>query len=296
MSLENRSETDIGRRLEPADVTPDRTSVSIDDAPPQVAPARSRPDTPRDDDDGTLIQSVDRALTLLELLADAPQELRLQDLARMAGLKPPTCHHILNTLVARGYASKLAQPRSYYLGPRIVELAAMRGARFDIVREARPILERLHAETRARIRLASFSGTALTVLCQFGEDGEPGEDLSFAAHATALGKAILAWLPETEIARVVADRGLVAFTANTIDNLGDLVESLRQVRRHGFAVEDREFRLETVAIGCAIRDRAGAVVGSISGDLPPGRPDQERLRALQILVNRSARELSALVP
>ncbi|MCX8997446.1 IclR family transcriptional regulator [Rhizobiaceae bacterium BDR2-2] len=296
MSLENKSETVSARRLEPADVTPDRTSVSIDDAPPKIAPARSSSATPREEEDGTLIQSVDRALTLLELLADAPQELRLQDLARMANLKTPTCHHILNTLVARGYASKLAQPRSYYLGPRVAELAAMRGTRFDIVREARPILQRLHAEAHARVRLAGFSGTALTVLCQFGEDGEPTEDLSSAAHATALGKAILAWLPETEIARVVADRGLVAFTANTIDNLGDLVESLRQVRRHGFAVEDREFRSETVAIGCAIRDRSGAVVGSISGDLQPAPPDHERLRILQTLISRSARELSALVP
>lgn len=292
------TEHPAGRRLEPADVTLDRTSVSIDDVghrgPISPSPTAGR----QEDDDGTVIQSVDRALALLEVLADAPRELRLQDLARIVNLKPSTCHHLLNTLLVRGYVSKLAQPRSYYLGPRVGELAAMRGARFDIVREARPILEKLQLEAGGRVCIAGFSGTALTILAQLGAgSADAGEDISTAAHATALGKAILAWLPETEIARVVADRGLAAFTPKTIDNLGDLVESLRQVRRHGFAIEDGEYRSDTTAIGCAIRDRSGAVIGSVSGYLSDEHPNnQDGLRRLQLLVSRAAKELSGLVP
>ena len=111
-------------------------------------------------------------------------------------------------------------------------------------------------------------------------------------QATALGKAILAWLPEPEIARVVADHGLAPFTKTSIVSLGELVESLRQVRRHGFAVEDREYREDEIAIGCVIREKAGAVVGSVGASVPVDGPSAANLQQLQIAVSHAAREIS----
>ncbi|WP_375691771.1 IclR family transcriptional regulator [Pseudooceanicola sp. LIPI14-2-Ac024] len=284
----------VQQRLEPADITNARTQVSMEDA--HTARAAPGWKAPADKGDQTTVQAVDRALTLIETLAEAKHELRLQDIARMTGLKLSTCHHLLNTLLLRGYVAKMDRPRAYFLGPRISEIASMRGARFDIVREARPFLDRLASETGATVRLAAFEGTDLSTLCELsGETGALPDGLGIvdAAHATALGKAILAWLPEPEIARVVADHGLPGLTGRTIVSLGELVESLRQIRRHGFAVEDREFADTEVAIACVIRDRAGAVIGSVGASVLVERTDNERLQALQLKVADTAREISA---
>ena len=89
-----------------------------------------------------------------------------------------------------------------------------------------------------------------------------------AAHATATGKAILAWLPPTELDRIVADKGLTAFTPNTITDIEKLGEELRLVRRNGYAIDREEFRPGVICLGAAIRDHAGAVVGSISVSSP----------------------------
>ena len=92
---------------------------------------------------------------------------------------------------------------------------------------------------------------------------------------------------------MVADHGLSPLTRNTIVSLGELVESLRQVRRHGFAIEDREFRDDEVAIGCVIREKAGAVVGAVGASLQAGSADTARLQDLQLAVSTCAREISA---
>lgn len=291
--MEDEYQDLVQRRLEPADITNTRTQVSMEDAhAARATPGWKAPDK----GDQTTVQAVDRAITLIETLAETKHELRLQDIARMTGLKLSTCHHLLNTLLLRGYVAKMDRPRAYFLGPRISEIASMRGARFDIVREARPFLDQLSSETGATVRLAAFEGPDLTTLCELsGETGALPDGLGIvdAAHATALGKAILAWLPEPEIARVVADHGLPRLTGRTIVSLGELVESLRQIRRHGFAVEDREFVDTEVAIACVIRDRAGAVIGSVGASLLAERTDSERLQALQLKVADTAREISA---
>lgn len=282
-------------RLEPADITADRTKVSMADAHAPAAPGwEAAAEKPGDQ---TTVQAVDRAINLIEVLAEAKEELRLQDIARMTGLKVSTCHHLLNTLLRRGYVAKLDKPRAYFLGPRLSEVAAMRGARFDLVRAARPFLEKLAQETGATVRLAVFEDTDLAVLCEVtGSSAMRPErsEIVSAAHATALGKAILAWLPEPEIARVVADHGLPGFTQRTITSLGELVESLRQIRRHGFAVEDREFREREVAVACVIREKAGAVIGSVGVALSATDDDAPHLQRLQRQVNEAAREISSV--
>ena len=69
------------------------------------------------------IQSVDRALSILEVLAAATGEMPLGEIAERAGLNPSTCHHLLGTLVVRGYVGQTPSTRSYFLGARITQLA-----------------------------------------------------------------------------------------------------------------------------------------------------------------------------
>ena len=114
-----------------------------------------------------------------------------------------------------------------------------------------------------------------------------------AAHAAATGKAILAWLPPSELDRIVADKGLTAFTPNTITDIEALKEELRLTRRRGFSIDREEFRPGVICLGAAIRDHAGAVVGSISVSSPAFRATQEYLDQIKVHLIAVTDELSA---
>lgn len=291
----------LERRIEPADITSEQTGIPLEStAPPSPPPEIPAGELPADRDGGLVIQSVDRALTILEVLAASAEPMRLQEIAAATELKAPTCYHLLNSLVVRGYAARNAHPRSYSLGPKLVEISRSGSSSHDITRSARPHLEALRSKTGSTTCLAALQGTYLVLR----DEIEGSADLSLtlyrqqlgrAVHATALGKAILAWLPESQIARVVADNYLTRFTARSIDNLAELVESLRQIRRHGFSIEDRELQDDVVGVACALRDRSGGVVGSIGCLVPATKASSEVLGALRVDVADCAKTISQLI-
>lgn len=264
------------------------TLTSTDPAiemPPPAAKSRRR------------IQSVDRALDILEVFTRAKGEMKLGEVAAAAGLNVSTCHHLLTTLLERGYVGQSPRGRTYYLGGRIIELAASRVRQMDLVEIATPELKRLNAETGETVHLAVMLGHDLVTLAKIDsphavrvDSGSIGK--SNAAHATATGKAILAWLPEPEIARIVAEKGLTRFTPRTIVELPELIEHLRLVRRNGYAVDEEEFQPGVICIGSAIRDHSGAVIGSICCSLPVMRAQPEHLESVKDKVRASARLLS----
>ncbi|MCS0501999.1 IclR family transcriptional regulator [Ancylobacter mangrovi] len=286
-------------RIEPSDVTSEMAQVVVQDSVPAHGPATA-PGAPREKDDASVtIQSVDRALSILEYIASAREPRRLQDVAAAVGLKVPTCYHLLNSLVKRDFVRRNAHPKFYYLGPKLAELAHRESAAFDIRRGVRGVLKDLARDSQASAAMASLTRTHLELSVEVEAPGGLSfdgyrDDIRRACHATALGKAILAWLPEAEIARVVAEHGLPVFTERTIDSLGELIESLRLVRRHGFAVEDGEYRPGVSALALAIRDPWGAVVGSIGCLIPRDSDEMARLRDLHRQVDAAARSVSAM--
>ena len=120
--------------------------------------------------------------------------------------------------------------------------------------------------------------------------------MTHAAHAVANGKAILAWLPETELARVVADNGLSTFTLHTITTLSSLIEELRLVRRSGFAVEDGEFHTGQTGFAATVRDMSGAVVGSIGVTIERKRATEAYSDYISRAVVKCAKDLSSRMP
>ncbi|MDZ5698304.1 IclR family transcriptional regulator [Chelativorans sp. M5D2P16] len=244
-----------------------------------------------------LIQSVERALLLLETLAEHDGPLLLNELARNANLNVSTCHHLLATLVARGYVLHGGRNRGYMLSSKLRELAEMADREVDILDFVRADLEKLNANLRESVQMAVLRGSALVTQVRYGSmmptHVEPDEIKKMrAAHATATGKAILAWLPEAEMARVVSDNGLTAFTPNTITTLSGLIEELRLVRRSGFAIDEEELEENVICYGAALRDGAGAVIGSISCSIPKSRATPDYRTHIARSVVRCAQDLS----
>ena len=249
---------------------------------------------------GRTVQSVERAFDILELLANAGRELQLREVAQITGLNVSTCHHLLSTMVKRGYAGQNPRGRTYFVGSKVLELSDSRLRQFDILDVAMPELRKLNQATGESVHLAVMQGHDLTTLAMLESTqpirvGTNGTGKTNAAHATATGKAILAWLPETEIARVIAEKGLSRFTDKTITGIADLMENLRHVRRNGYAVDREEFQPGVTCIGSAIRDHAGAVIGSISCSMPNIRAGGEHFDAVNGAVRQSTTILSELL-
>src|SRR5207344_488263 len=147
------------------------------------------------------IQSVDRALFLLETIAEAGGEATLTELANRTGLNISTCHHLLATLIQRGFAAKVPGPRIIYLGHACLQV--------DLPRRAQPYLETVNQATGETVHLAALQGDSVVTLSVREarhavrvDTGKIGK--LEAPHATSVGKAILAWLPEDEMRRILA--------------------------------------------------------------------------------------------
>jgi DNA-binding IclR family transcriptional regulator len=196
--------------------------------------AKACPPRARSDSDRHSIQSVDRALVLLETIAEAGGEASLTDLANRTGLNISTCHHLLTTLIQRGFAAKMPGRRLYALGGRILYLGHA-CLQVDLPRRAQPYLETINQATGETVHLAALQGDSVVTLAVRetrhavrADTGKVGR--MEAPHATSVGKAIMAWLPEDEIHRILTG-GMKRFTDKTITEFPALLESLRVVRR-----------------------------------------------------------------
>lgn len=251
----------------------------------------------RRNENGASIQSVDRALILLETIAELGGETTLSKLASRTGLNISTCHHLLATLVQRGFVTKGLGRRGYALGARILYLSHA-CLQVDLPRRAQSALDRINQTTGETVHLAALQGDELVTVLKREtrhavrvDAGTVGS--ADAAHATATGKAMLAWLPEGEIRRIVMAHGMFRFTSNTITDFDELIEALRLVRRNGYAIDREEFLPGVICIGNAIRDQSGAVVGSISVSTPTMRATDAHLALMRDEVIAATRALSA---
>ncbi|MET0277508.1 MAG: IclR family transcriptional regulator [Pseudorhodoplanes sp.] len=244
------------------------------------------------------IQSVDRALSLLEALAEAGGEASLTDLSRRTCLNVSTCHHLLSTLVNWGYVAKVPGRRSYALGARVLYLGHACLRQVDLPRKAQVHIDRINHITGETVHLAVLQADTIVTLVKREarhavrvDTGMVGR--SDAPHATATGKAMIAWLPEDQMRRMLQPHGMKKFTDNTIVDFDVLIEELRHVRRNGVAIDREEFQPGVICVGSAIRDHSGAVVGAISASAPAMRATDEHLALMRQEVIAATNALSA---
>ena len=236
------------------------------------------------------LSAAEKTLSVLEALADHS---RIADIADASGLPKPTVHRILQTLVQRGFAR--ADGRGGYLGgPRILSLAGRFLQRLDVAEHVRPTLRDLQERTGWTVHLALLSGDEAVYVAKL-EGVRPYHlasrvGMSLRLHCTSIGKAILAALPDDEVRALVRRTGLPARTERTITDARALLAELAVVRRRGYAEDHEENEAGVRAVGAAVVNHTGEVVGGVSAaalvDLADAPPD------LPQLVVRAAAEVS----
>jgi IclR family acetate operon transcriptional repressor len=212
------------------------------------------------------VQSISRALDLLELLADAGGVQALSQLAASSGLPLPTIHRLMRTLASRGYVRQ-ERSRRYALGPRLIRLgeaaSRMLGA------WARPHLAALVDVTGETANLALLDGDEVTYVAQVpGRHAmrmftEPGRRV--LPHCTAVGKVMLAQLPAAEARGILARSGMPAATSATITDPDVLLAQLSVIRRQGYAVDEGEQEVGVRCFAAFVPDAPAMAALSVSG-------------------------------
>jgi DNA-binding IclR family transcriptional regulator len=220
------------------------------------------------------VQSLDRALDLLEALANAG-ELGLSDLAARTGLVPSTAHRLLSTLVERGYAAQSAAGGRYLIGYKLLELASGLQDRVERLRPAaREHLEAIQRETGETTNLVVLEGREVVYIDKV--DGTRSVRLflevgrAIPAHTSGAGKAILAWRAPEDVAALLGGAPLARSTRHTITTLDGLHEEFARIRRRGFATDNEEHEDGVACVGTPVFDHRGISIAalSVSGPTP----------------------------
>jgi DNA-binding IclR family transcriptional regulator len=247
-----------------------------------------------DREDAGPVQSVDRAVTILEILA-RDGEAGVTEVARELGVHKSTASRLLAALDRRELVTQDVVRGRYRLGVGLVRLAGAAGRGLDLVQESRPVCRALAQEVGETVNLAILSGRDALYLDQVAGPAAlsphnwAGQRIPL--HATSDGKVLLAYLPEAELADCLAPP-LARFTERTITAAADFPSLLAEVRRHGYATAVEELEAGLTAVAAPVRNAEGAVIASISASGPTFRIPADRIPGLASAVRRAAAEVS----
>ena len=243
---------------------------------------------------GGPIQSVDRAVTILEILA-RDGEAGVTEVARELGVHKSTASRLLAALDRRELVAQDAARGRFRLGIGIVRLAGAASARLDVVQESRPVCRALATEVGETVNLAILSGRDALYLDQVAGPAAlsphnwAGQRIPL--HATSDGKVLLADLPEAKRTEYLVPP-LARFTDRTITALDEFPRVLAEVRRRGFATAVDELEAGLTAIAAPVRNAEGHVAASISASGPSFRIPADRIGQVAESVRRAAAEVS----
>lgn len=245
------------------------------------------------------MQSVDRALALLEALAARPEGVRLSDLARSESLPPSTTHRLLTALEQRGFAQFDALTKHWHVGARafIVGVAFTRWQSF--IAASLPFLRRLRDVTRETANLGVLQEGEVVTVAQV-ESREIMRAIAAPGGRTpvmnsGMGKAIVATWPDPDIAALVIRHGLRPITANSLRNLEAVRREIVAIRAKGYALDREEFKPGMRCAAAVVWSAAAEPIGALSVSALAARMPEDKLPAMGELVAEVARDLTRVM-
>lgn len=226
------------------------------------------------------VQSLARGLAVIKAFdADTPR-LTLSDVARATGLTRAAARRFLLTLADLGYVR--SDGRWFTLTPRVLELGYAYLSSQTLPEIAEPHLERLVAEVHESSSVSVLDGSDIVYVARVATARIMTVAITvgtrFPAHATSMGRVLLAGLSDTELNRRLESQELVARTARTITDRARLRDELRRVRRQGHAIVDQELEEGLRSVAVPIRDTTGSVVAAANLSTHSSRTSLEEIR------------------
>jgi DNA-binding IclR family transcriptional regulator len=245
--------------------------------------------------DKTSIQVIERMISLLDALAHHPDPVSLKELSSATGLHPSTAHRILNDLVLKRFVDR-AEPGSYRLGMRLLELGNIVKSRLNVREAALDFMRALHRRTQQTVNLSVRQGDEIVYIDRSYSERSGMQVVRAIGgraplHLTSTGKLFLS-VDDPKLVRSYATRtGLAGHNKNSITDLTKLERELSLVRARGYARDNEELELGVRCMAAGIRDDSGRLVAGLSISAPADRLQEEWIEDLMHTVN----EISAVL-
>jgi DNA-binding IclR family transcriptional regulator len=218
--------------------------------------------------DRYLINSILRACRVLKCLAHDKDQFKISELANQLNLDRSTTYRILLSLEKCGLVEKNPKTGEYCLGVGVFEVGSAYLRGIDLVQVAKPIMADLALKVQETVHLAVLSETEILYLDKVDSPRSVGVISKIGqrgpVYCTALGKVLLAHLPEEERSRIIKQVKFHRFTPRTITSPRKLIQELTGIKKRGHALDRREIEEEVECIAAPIRDHTGKVIASLS--------------------------------
>nr|AGF93146.1 transcriptional regulator, IclR family [uncultured organism] len=242
------------------------------------------------------VKSVSRALSILNLLTSNSYTLSLAEISERVDLPKPTTHRMLQSLRNEGFVKQSPEDGSYKVGVKVFEMAHQYAENLDVRKEAQAELRKLNRQFDEIIHLAVLSGSEVVYIDKYDSKralriySSVGKRVP--AHCTALGKAILAYLTEYEINRILSEESLTKHTDSTITDRDELDEELESIRDQGFATDQGEHEEEISCIASPIFNHEHDIEAAVSVTIPSMRFNQDKVKEIAPVLKESAGVIS----
>jgi len=256
---------------------------------PRTAPTTDIAE-PRTGDSHIAIQVLERAMSLLDVLAKQSEPVALKNLSAATGLHASTAHRILNDLVVGRYVERV-DSGLYQLGMRLLELGSLVKGRLNVREVAIEYMRELHALTGQTINLAVQQGDEIVYIERAWSERSGMQVVRAIGgraplHLTSTGKLFLSVSEPRQVKAYIMRTGLAGTTRNSLTKADQLERDLALVRRHGYSRDNEELELGVRCIAAGVYDDTGRLQAGLSISAPADRLRDEWIALLQDTAGR----------
>lgn len=244
------------------------------------------------------VQSIDRAVAILECFTENKRELKLSDIAQKLDLKKSTVHGLLNTLKYHGFIEQDEITQKYRLGTRFIVYGDLVVNSMDIINISYPIIEKVCEKIEETVHIAMLDKADVVFIekkeCNRSVKTSTKIGARIPAYSTADGKIILCYLEKDKLKELLP-RNLKKLTPNTITDKNQLLEILSEIKNNGYAVDYEETVQGLVCIAAPIFDYTGSVRYSLSVTCPTVRMNENKIKEYIDIIKKDANEISCRI-
>ena len=211
--------------------------------------------------------AVERALAMLEAVAQEPEGLSNAEISRKLRIPKSSASYILRTLETQGYLNRDGESGKYHMGLKILSLSRGALSGIDVREVALPVMRHLMEKTSLTCHLAILDGPVAVYIEKVEPEGFIRMDTwvgrRMRVHATSVGKALVAHIPQEKLEKILAEIGMERRTPKTITTVPRLLKELEKVRAQGYAVDDEENNLGARCVGAPVFNQQGGIEASV---------------------------------
>lgn len=243
-----------------------------------------------------MVQSVDRAMVILDHLKESPNGLGVTEIARKLEVAKSTVHRLLATLEKHRYVKRVNSNGIYQLGLKFIEMNHSVIENLNIVELAHPVIKELTEEISEITHLGMIDGFEFIYIDKVESNStiriysQTGRRAPI--YCTGIGKAIAAFFPEHKLQQYLSVTDLKAYTEHTITSKDQFIKEMEQVRKVGYVFDNEEHEEGIRCVAAPVFNHHGEVVYAISATGPLTRMDDRRIEKILPLLKEAGSEIS----